>query len=741
MKRILSLTLAVLLCCLAVAVLPGATVAAEQGAVVPGTLTDEVGRETQELTLADGTATGVRWTQITLDGYYGSKIVNVAEFSLSNTHLSLEVINSGKYLVSTDKTSEAAAAYNRSHEGQTVLAAINGDLWMTKVHSSAAITTKTLQTTRGVLIVDGEIWASQQLDAENRDATNAEKNAPAGDKAAFGVTSANQPLVGSPDIRIAIRVNGKTLQADGINRLPARDSLIVYNARLNDSNYALNDAYEVELEMEDDAFRAGGTLTGKVKAIYPKNSATRPALSARTVVLTARGNKVSQLESNFRVGDTVTFETSLTDRWGNTELWQTVQEAIGGHMQVLVDGKQGVANGSTAEYPTTLIGYRDDGSVMLCTVTSTAEKKYAGLKFAHAYKFCRELGYNSVFYLDGGGSSTFVSLEEGSYTVRNNCSDGAPRRVINSVGVVWNDTPVCAKQGSLSYIDIPVDLSSIPPTHMDGALLADVVGSPNAVTLRYDETERALAVTTSSATNDPYALLSFSALAPIRAEDAPYMVFKVKSDYDKATTFKLYYAAGSVGGATEQCTRVFQIKPGDEWQYIVVDMSKANKWSGTVNNIRLDVIDGMTVPANVTVYIGAIVLCPSVEEADAVEAGWLPEGCITDYLAYKESLRPKETETETEPVTEPETTVTESETVVTDTATEPETATKPATESASEPGTSASVPVTDSATVPATTATAEGGGCASALTGGMAGISLLGLLTAVSVCAVRRRRA
>ncbi len=89
--------------------------------------------------------------------------------------------------------------------------------------------------------------------------------------------------------------------------------------------------------------------------------------------------------------------------------------------------------------------------------------------------------------------------------MRNNCSDGAPRRVINSVGVVWNDTPVCAKQGSLSYIDIPVDLSSIPPTHMDGALLADVVGSPNAVTLRYDETERALAVTTSSATNDPYA--------------------------------------------------------------------------------------------------------------------------------------------------------------------------------------------------------------------------------------------
>ncbi len=731
MKRILSLALSILLCCLAVAVLPAATVAAETENTVPGTLTGEVSRETQELKLADGTGTGVNWTQILLDGYYGSKVVNVAEFSLSNTHLSLEVINSGKYLVSTEKTAVAAETYTKTHEGQTVLAAINGDLWMTKVHSSDTITTKTLQTTRGVLIVDGEIWASQQLDAENRDATNAEKGTPAGDKASFGVTSANQPLVGSPDISIYIRVNGKTVEADGLNRLPARDSLIVYNSRLNDSNYALNDAYEVELVMEDDSFRAGGTVTGKVKAIYPKNSETRPALTDKTVVLTARGNKVSLLEGNFKVGDTVTFETSLTDRWGNTELWQDVKEAMGGHMQVLVDGKAGVANGNTAEYPTTLLGYRDDGSVMLCTVTSTKEKTYAGLKFADAYKFCRELGYNSVFYLDGGGSSTFVTLEEGTYTLRNNCSDGSPRKVINSVGVVWNDTPVCEKQGSLSYIEIPVDLSSVPPTHMDGALLADVVGAPNAVTLSYSAEERALAVTTSTTTGDPYATLSFSALAPITAEEAPYLVFKVKSTYEKAASFKLYYAAGSVGGATEQCVRIFSVKPGDEWQYAVVDMSKASQWSGTINSIRLDVIDNATVPAGVTVYIGAIVLCPSIEEAEAVEAGWLPEGCITDFLAYKESLRPKETETETDPVQEPATTVTESET---EAPTEPETTAAPQTETQSETAAPA-----DSTTAPVQETTAASGGCSSVVTG-VAGIAVLGLLTAATVCTARRRR-
>lgn len=736
LKRYLSFAAALLLCLMTAAVLPAVPASAEAG---PGTLTDEVSRETREITLADGTSTGVNWTQIRLDGYYGAKVVNVAEFSLSDTHLSVKVVNSGAYMVNRQPTADAVAAYTHSHEGQTVLAAVNGDLWMNSVHSNEAITTKTLQTTRGVLIIDGEIWASQQIDAENLDATNAEKGTPAGDKAAFGVTAENQPLVGSPDIRISVTVNGITVQADGLNRLPARNSMIVYNARLNSSNYALKDAYEVELEMESAAFRAGGKLTGTVKAIYPQNSATRPGLSGNTVVLTARGSKISQLEANFKVGDTVTFETSLTDRWGHTDLWQTVREAVGGHMQVLVDGKQGVANSNTSEYPTSLIGYRDDGSVMLCTVSATESEKYLGLKFSHAYKFCRELGYNSAFYLDGGGSTTFVTLDEDTYTVRNHCSDkGGPRSVANSVAVVWNDVPVCEKQGSLSYINVPVDLSAIPPTHMDGALLAEVVGAPNAVSLSYDETERALAVTTTTQTNDPYASVSFAALAPITAEEAPYMVFKVKSTYTHAATFKLYYAAGAVGGPTENCTRTFLVQPGDEWQYVVLDMSTANQWSGTIHNIRLDVIDGTAVPAGVTVYLGAIVLCQYEEDAQCVEAGWLPDGCVTDFLAYKESLRPQEPETGKEE-TGTETSVTETETTVRH---EPQT--DPETSSATETETSPAFTDTSAAGRESVGAATDSGstesdaGCRSALTGSM--VSLAEVCLLAGVCMGRKRR-
>jgi hypothetical protein len=261
-------------------------------------LSDEQSRKTTELTLSDGTKSGVMWSDIAISGstYGENRQVNMVEIDLSNTHLSMEVINNGAYMVSKKTMDKGAAEYNAAHKGQTVLAAINGDLFMNSVHSGSAVSKKVLSVVRGVLIIDGEIWASQQIDQENLGATNGEKGLPCGNKAAFGVTSRNQPLVGSPDIAVSIAVNGKTLKADGLNRLPALNSLIVYNHRVNDTNYALNDAYEVELKVDDSsAFKAGGEISAKVVAIYKSGASTRPAIGEKSIILTARGNRVGDL--------------------------------------------------------------------------------------------------------------------------------------------------------------------------------------------------------------------------------------------------------------------------------------------------------------------------------------------------------------------------------------------------------------------------------------------------------------
>ena len=724
--RILTAALSLLLVC--------SWLATSVVAIAPADkLSDEQSRTSAEITLSDGTKTGVTWSNISISGstYGENREVNVAEFDLANTHLSVEVINSGTYMVSAKTLDKAVVDYNDAHGGQTVLAAVNGDLWMTAVHSGSSVSTKVLKVPRGVLILDGEIWASQQIDQENAGATNAEKGTPAGNKAAFGVTSKNQPLVGSPDIDIAITVNGKTLEADGLNRLPAIDSLIVYNHRVNDTNYALKDSFEVELKVDQtSAFKAGGELTAKVVAIYSAGAATRPAIGEDTIVLTARGSRVNHLKENFKVGDSVTFTTSLVDRMGRTELWQDVQEAIGGHMQPIIDGKLAVANGDSTAYPTSFIGYRDDGTVALCSVTSTLDGSRAALRFKDGYQFCMEMGYNSVFYLDGGGSTTFLTLEEGSYVIRNKCSDGSARAVINGVAVVWNETPVCEKQGSLSYIRTAVDLSAIPATYMDGALISELVGGPNAVDMGYDETEKAFQMTASVDTNDPYASLDFGALADASADTYKYIVFKVKNNHPTAqTTLMLYYATGNDSGAAAGRTKSVQVKSGmDGWQYVTADMSKLSNWTGNINNIRLDIFDSVNTDAGVSMYFGAIVLCKTAEEAAKVSEGWTPEGAITDYLAYLDSLKP-ETDPETEVPTEP---VTEAPTdPVTTPVTEPvtEAPTAPSTEPVTEEAPSVSTTTADAVTEPG------GSGCTATVGIGMGTL----LMAAAAVCVLRKK--
>lgn len=630
---------------------------AEQAPSAVGTPDGEVSRETEEVTLADGTKTGVFIETITLSGTYGDKEVMVAWGNLSNPNLSIDVINCGDYMVSVTSMMKAAERFNAENEGKTVLAAVNGDLWMTGVHSNTEVTTKVLKVPRGFTMIDGEIWATQQIGMENYVATNAEKGTTSPDKAAFGITSTNQPLVGTPIVDITIKNETKnySTSADGINRLPAWNSLIIYNYRCNDTNYALSDSYEIEIEVDSSAFTLDGKVSGTVKAIYPANSQTRPTFNEKNVVLTARGSAQSKVKDKFAVGDTVSFDLTLTDRLGNTELWQDVQDAIGGHMIVLNDGKIHTANGDGSEYPTTLIGYKNDGTVMMLTVNSQKEGKYAGLKFSQGVKFCSELGFNSVFYMDGGGSATFVSMTEGdsgtTYVARNNCADplkddngnvigSSVRSVINGVGFVWNDQPVCEAQGSLDYIEYPLfNYNNISSEYVCGELMAEFMGGHNAVSTEYSAEEGGLVISLTQSSGDPYAALDLTSLSQISADEYKYIVLRAKTNKtNNAVRSAIFYACGNVMGAVGGQTVWFDVKGGDQWKYYIIDMTKQPGWAGKINNLRLDIFDGPTCKAGDSMTYSMIAFAKTKEDAQKITDGYVPEGCIADFGAFKQKL-------------------------------------------------------------------------------------------------------
>lgn len=607
------------------------------------TISGETSRTRKEITLSNGTKTGVMYTNIKLSGTYGNnRELNIADADLSNTNLSLEVINHGTYMTSSRTLTNGVNEYNSANPGKQILAAVNGDLWMTAYHNHSGVMKTGLSVPRGAMFIDGEVWSTQQTDQENIEATNAEKGHPTGYKYAFGVTKDNQPLLGSPQIQLELRIGARTVYADGVNRLPATNSIMVYNHRIASSNYALDDAYEVVVTIDKAAnIPVEGSISGSITAIYEPNSATRPSLTEKnTIVLTARGTRIADIKKYCTVGKKVTLNTTITDALGKTDMWKNVDDAMGGHMTVFDDGV-GTDYTDTTAYPAALVGYKDDGTVSLMTCTSTLDKSRAALKFSQAYELCRELGFNGVFYLDGGGSATFVSLENGKYTVRNKCSDGSQRSVISSIALVWNDTPHIKRQGHLNYIEKPLDKSGITPVYFDGDMLMDSVKNPNCVGLSYDKEANALEMKVSSATNDPYATLDFSGYKKLEAANYPYLVFKVKTSKTVNTLFGLYYACGSDMGAGGDRTTNVTVIPSGAWQYITFNMAGLTGWSGNINNIRLDMFNGGNHVAGEAMLIGEVFLCRSELQARrVVNDGFIPNGACTNYSEQKEALKP-----------------------------------------------------------------------------------------------------
>ncbi|MBE6633411.1 MAG: phosphodiester glycosidase family protein, partial [Ruminococcaceae bacterium] len=593
--------------------------------------------------LCMGERTGVTYTQMTLPvgGTYNpssrDKVVCMAEADLSNTRLSVDVINCGSYAVSAKRVTAAIADYNAANAGKTVLAAMNGDLWMTAVNSNSGITKSLLKVPRGVMMVDREIWASQEIGMENASLSSGTPTTHTIPKAAFGVTSQNQPIVGVPWIYPTLKneTTGEEISVDGINRLPANDSVILYNHRCYTTNYALNDAFEIELEAENTAFTLSGSVVGRVKAIYPSGSTTRPSIGENTVLITARGSGVNRVVSLFSVGDVVSVRCEVEDTFGNNELWRDAVSVIGGHILLKAEDRIYTPITGTSEYPVSLIGIKDDGKVLFCSITAASDGVRLGVNNATVHALVEELGYNSVFFLDGGGSTTFVTLEEGSYTVRSRSSDGSPRAVINAVALVWNNSPICEQQGSLSYIRAQSDLSDIPGYHIPADLMPQIAGGRQDCTTHYDEEADAFRVTVSRDTVDPYVALEYSSLGAVNASDYPYVVLRVRAESPEPSRLALYYYADRDFGASAQRVRQVTIQGGGAWQSYMVEMLGAPGWSGRLNGIRLDVFDSAETKKGATLQLGGITLCRSFEEAQRVASGgYLPEGSVRSYREY-----------------------------------------------------------------------------------------------------------
>ena len=400
-----------------------------------------VGEDSNETTniKLNGKDTGAVYTRVHLGsggsaGWGANRIINIVEANpKQHPNLSFEVINSGTYLKNAAPLPTEVAKYKEN--GKTILAAVNGD-WMSWSNSLGAEVTSDYRVTFSPLVLDGEIWCSQMTSAEQ----------PA-DYYTLCITKDNKILIDKPTVttKISNLTTGKKTTATGLNRAPVANSLNVYNNRLNDSNYVSTDAYEVVIKADSSSrFVNGQAVTGIVTKIYPAGTVSRDGLSNDTILLTARGSYISKLKDKYSVGDKVSITAEI--KCGtNAADWKNCEEAVGGQCLVMKGGKinNDLSGATTEQYPTNIIGYKKDGTVMMTMVTADTNGKYVGLNFrTQIAKFCKEIGYDTCFLFDGGGSTTMVTLDNnGKYVERACYSDGQIRNIWNILALVYDENP------------------------------------------------------------------------------------------------------------------------------------------------------------------------------------------------------------------------------------------------------------------------------------------------------------
>ena len=376
--------------------------------------------------------------------------IHIVEFDPAQSDLYVEVTNEAQYSNTLKSVQKTMEDYNANHPGYTALAGVNGDMWMVsyaharilgredlltgsyKSYAKDPVVTQSLTIPRGFNVYKGEIISTPHNSAE----TPYE-----GEFTSFGISADGQAQLGKPSVTIVVTNNtkGTTVKPNGINRLPSNKAIMMYTDKGPVSNYSLEDAYEIVIDFNEDyVIKHGTNITGTVVGICGPGDENMPMQENR-IIITARGEKKIASVSDYEIGDSVTIDISVKDGFKNTEFWQNVYTAVGGHMEFARDGKY---NGLSGEggYPTTIIATTKSGKMLLIEADGRQSDYSVGIPFGSYLQLARDLELEDAFIVDGGGSATMVQLAEAGYKLVNRPSDkksdgtyGSPRSVVNSV--------------------------------------------------------------------------------------------------------------------------------------------------------------------------------------------------------------------------------------------------------------------------------------------------------------------
>lgn len=427
---------------------------------------------------------GVVCTHISLgdSSKYKRQEIWVVEFDPQDPVFDLQVTCGGKYTTKLVTVEETVKKFKDANvdKGLIPVVAINGDIWTTSyAHArilgsgteyggySDPVVTHAMTLPRGLNIYNGEIVSSPHTAKE----TPYERQLHA-----FGITPDGRTVLGTPSLKMCLNdlsIEGfEQVNLSGLNRLPAKNSIMIYSDKVGEDTAALDDAYEIVIDCDYDyVIKHGATIKGKVTAIC-KEGDEDPKMQENRLIVTARGSKFIQKVKNIRVGDDVEVSFEISGAKNDGDIWSQVTNCVGGHTILVKKGKA-VANTDSDVIPATAIGNTADGHVMFLVCDGRRKDYSVGLKISDMPGLCKALGYENCFLVDGGGSSTLLKESGGgNYEVVNIPCDkyedgtyGKPRTVVNSIILSFIDESLVAtSEPDQPSTEAPADPTAEIPT-------------------------------------------------------------------------------------------------------------------------------------------------------------------------------------------------------------------------------------------------------------------------------------
>ncbi len=563
-------------------------------------------------------AEGVTHTHIATTKYskYDLQNFNIVEFDPGQRDLYVDVTGGGKYANKLTTVTKTVENFVTANPDKTPVAAINGDLWMVayahgRIEGSGtnyngysdAVVKKEFTLPRGFNVYNGEIITSDYMYQE----TPYE-----GQFWSFGTTADNKMVIGCP--KLDITLNGKT-EVDGLNRLPAKDALVVYSDKGCLNNHALDDAYELLIKTNGYTVKHGTTINGEVVGIYDANTAENPTMQDDYIILTARGTAISKI-NKYKVGDKITLDFAVTEKFGrDTAVWQNVTNATGGHMPFVVDGMKN-ETGTTNNYPVTIVGIKNDGNVVFITNDGRQAGFSTGLDFDMYWDLAEDLDLNTAFILDGGGSAEMVVLDEGQYKVTGKPSDGSERTVVNSVILSVGKE----RRVDPEAVETPSEYLDLGTVHFAASEARDLV--PNAGQVDIETVEDGLKFTVSDYYNATNMIFSFGhPTKGINVDEYPYLVIDMKVDAVYESAFihmPLYATTGDRYGISGECFVKFIDAYNDgQFHKYIIDLSA---FDGDLNTLNLSFmeVNGIKVQDGDTLTVHSFRFARDLDEANTL---------------------------------------------------------------------------------------------------------------------------